>query len=77
LSSIRGKVAHQPRIGIDAIGKPITRGSIASDRMDVTVAQWLDVDGIKDRLESQVEESEALIDSLQDQVSKGRSWPEA
>ena len=62
---MRGEVARQPGIGIDAIGKRITRRAIASDRIDITILVWLNVGGTKALRNAQVGGAEALIDTLQ------------
>ncbi len=64
-----GEAAHELGISTDAVRKRIARGSLESDRPNGHVRVWLDYSGTKTGREAQGEGDEALVQSLQDQVS--------
>jgi hypothetical protein len=67
-----GEAALELGISTDALRKRIARGTVESRRQDGAVLVWLDDSGTEAGREAQVD-SEALLESLQDQVHYLRS----
>ena len=67
-----GEAAQELGISTDAVRKRIARGSLHSDRENGSVRVWLDDGGTEAGREAQVD-GEALIETLQDQISYLRS----
>jgi hypothetical protein len=67
-----GEAARELGISTDALRKRIARGTVESSRHNGAVLVWLDDGGTEAGREAQVD-SEALVESLQDQVYYLRS----
>ena len=67
-----GEAAREIGISTDALRKRIARGTVESSRHNGAVLVWLDDGGTEAGREAQVD-SEALVESLQDQVHYLRS----
>jgi hypothetical protein len=67
-----GEAARELGISTDALRKRIARGTVDSSRHNGAVLVWLDDGGTEAGREAQVD-SEALVESLQDQVHYLRS----
>ncbi len=67
-----GEAARELGISTDALRKRIARGTVESSRHDGAVLVWLD-DGVTEAGREAQVDSEALVESLQDQVHYLRS----